>query len=210
MSKKILQDQRGITFIIEVLIVVAIATALGAVYVKTQNARQEAAKKQQEQASKPVTDQPSVQADVTLNWTGFASASGHFSLRYNPKWKTRTCSDQPTMLMLAADDASLGVCNSGKVSQITITSDPFQVQNYQSVETLTQKVTADVTVSGVSGQRVSGIDIGTAATAKGTVWIKYTFNSGGRTYRLNYAQAPGQADISSDFELMVKNTLKFN
>ena len=161
---------------------------------------------------KPPTHTP----DPTASWTAYASTAGHFTLKFPPAWKTKVCPDNPQTLFLAPKTAALGACQSDFGGQMQVTSIggdqrasyKYTVASYDTV------VTTTVTVSAVTGERQSAIAKGGEALGPpaGTKLVQYLFFTGGRTYLATYQQQPSgdvSEDVTSDFDLMIQNTLQF-
>lgn len=151
--------------------------------------------------------------DPTANWTKYSSAAGKFSLRYNPAWKTLDCDGG--YLGFGTDKSSLGVCNSGATSLVSIVS---LEGDQRTGEVLTgadykNSLTENASVNGVAGTRQTAtIAADGPGMAQGNVLTRYIFFTQNRTYAVTYVQTPDKANQISlaDFDTMVKSTLKFS
>ena len=160
---------------------------------------------------KVVTTKP---ADATAGWKTHFEA--RFSLKYNPKWESMTC-PEVAGFYLAANKEALPVCQSDKGSQIAVTAvsgdQRAQSMGNYSFEDIQSKQA--VTVDGVAGTRTASVqkpDQECPCPPVGTKYITYAFYANGWTYIASYQQQPTgdyATDISKDFDIMIKQTLKF-
>ncbi len=158
-----------------------------------------------------------VPADPTRSWTPYSSTAGQFSLRFNPNWKIKKCTDNPETVFLAPTAAGLAVCNSGQTGQIQVFSmsgDHTADQQLSQAQGFGAITSQDVMVHGITGKKMrsSLINPGPAAAPAGTITVVYIFYTNGRTYVARYHQEPSgdrSTDAYNDFVQMVK-TLSFS
>lgn len=201
---KPVKDQRGVALVLEFILVAAVAAVLGAVGYRYYQARHKAAPAE---ATKPVQKKP---VDLTAGWKIYSSASGQFSFRYKPDWQIKVCD----AIVMIGPPSTLGLCNSGAVAEMeilplnTAPSDP----SFTEFPGYGDQKEVNVVVSGIAGKRYSakGIDPSLNTLPAGTVLVDYVFQANGRYYLAQYKQAPSGEDHLGDFDLMVKNTLKFS
>lgn len=169
----------------------------------------------------------SAPADLTADWTPYTSDTGKFSLRYPKTWVQPLNRDLCTpelferALYLGPDAGSVLKCASEYFGQMAVFSvDGDKRGDYGLGADYKDITKREVTVNGVTGQRISGVavapspDAGFAPT-EGTIEVHYVFYApNGTTYVARYTQAPKghspSTDVLSDFELMVTKTLKFS
>jgi hypothetical protein len=156
--------------------------------------------------------------DPTADWTSFTSAAGKYSLKYPKNWVTATnpssCSEG--ILLVAPTVETVGKCGSEGFGEIAfVANDPAACTDEFTSPTYTDIKKEIVVVSTVQGQRQSSVyhDDGGAGLGhlpENSKVIAYCFNTPSKQITANYIQAPGNPDVASDFDLVVRKTLKFN
>ena len=217
-----LQNQRGFSAIELILILLALAIMGGAGFLIYKHGHKKpaatpAATTTTTKAAPVAAPAPAPTPDPTAAWTAYSSAPGSFSLRYPTTWVTAAnatlCTDG--LLLLGPTTTTVGHCASDSSGEILISSMAGDHQaDYQLDENTKDVVKTAVTVSGVAGSKITATtvvpagDVGIGPVA-GTKMVNYVFFTGGKTYVLQYAQAPTYPDVLSDFTLLVTNTFKF-
>jgi len=212
------KSQTGFAVIELVVLVVVLALAGGAGYYIWHTNQQSQVKldaaKKATQSSNHISTKST---DPTATWTKYSNKDGGFSLKYPSSWLTAySCT---TSAVLLAPSSSVRVdCNSAKVNQGYIEEiyvgpafrfgciplslkDGFTNIQQQSVKTS----------SGVTATEYTAASNGNSGSLfmKGTNVNDYYFTVNGKCYEANYTQFPGYPDVSSDFNLMITKTLKF-
>lgn len=209
---KTLKSQRGVAMILELILVAVVAAALVFVYMNWQQNQ----KVNEAQTNVPKTEK---KADPTENWTAFSSKKGQFSGKYKPDWKTLVCEGGEDNFYLSPTSAALPICQSGKGSKMSVYSrEGNHISDYDLRSSEYKNITSEiVTVSGAEGRRWRGTvetkeDI-VEFSPNGSITVQYVFYTNGRTYVVGYRQDPSgdySDDVLSDFDMMVKSTLKFS
>lgn len=225
------KSKTGMVVTVIIFILVFIAAIAGTYYYMNKRAADQ--KKQQDaqvqelkdkiselerQTSSSTTPQT---ADPTSSWKLLQSSPGKYSIKYPPEWVTSNCGNTITNF-IAETTALLAICNTDKMSQITVQSQSGDSRNGPNGNlTDVQYFTFEekpVEVNGVTGiRRVSVVKSGTDYQhPAGSKFIYYIFFTGGRTYLLNNYQYTGNQagslkypDITSTFDTMVQKTLQF-
>lgn len=167
--------------------------------------------------------------DPTANWTPLSSQTGAISLRYYPRWSAAKCEPgahyawgtavgpTTTIYISSAPSASTECPPENESPEILIESTPTSATPQATPGVgacgANTPITSQVTVHGVRGQR----QLITYGTYSGCIGIpivaedRYTFTTDGRLYTLNYAYRQDDAhDLTSDFDLMVQDTVTFS
>jgi hypothetical protein len=120
---------------------------------------------------------------------------------------------------LAPTSAALEACDAetsyGQMSIRSFDGDQRASQETFGSHGYSNETRQAVTVDGVSGRRVMATITDATQVAGGTngeIDIRYVFYTNGFTYLADYAQTPSgvlSANVQSDFDLMIKNTLRF-
>ncbi len=170
--------------------------------------------------AQPVNVSPTV--DPTTNWKTYTNPKWQFSLKYPPTWSANPCDNSTSFFfLLGPTKDSTGLCNSGFGGQMSVFVENGNTVVSHSLTSpdFTNIKTEQLSVNDVRGQRMSGIgDVSPDKDPvhggnKGTTEIIYVFYTNGKTYSIGYSQTPSGSlsqNVSSDFDLMVKNTLKFS
>jgi hypothetical protein len=158
--------------------------------------------------------------DPTAAWTAYSDTTGKFSLRYPTTWvkaeHPELCS--PGILLLGPTANTVGHCASEDFGEVSIVSSDNDTRaSYEMAAGYTSIVSTAVTVDGVVGKKVSAVAKDQAnqdafalgALDDGTIVVRYTFFTNGKTYAATYTQKAGNPDVLSDFNLLVTKTLTF-
>jgi hypothetical protein len=217
--KKLYKNESGFSAV-EVLLVILILVVIGAVgymvYHNDHKASTASATSTASKSSSPTssTKTSSTQtSDPTANWATYTSSSGGFSLKYPKSWVTTANStDCPTgLLMLGANDNSIGQCGTNNFGQMTVTWQPVKAQCGLNDSDWTINSTQNVTVSGVSGLETNATSkTATTSGLAGTSTIQYCFITKGNMYVADYTELSSYPNVLSDFRTMVTKTLSLN
>lgn len=215
--KKLAKNQGGFG-VIEVLLTLIILGLIVFTAYYVWNAKQDTDKtlKPTDSTVEVKKNTPSTTTDKTASWTAYTNKTAGFSLKYPKTWVTPAHPDScgKDILMLGADDKSVGTCASENAGQMTISSRPDEAGCQDlSGSSWTQNSKETVTVSGVTGTKTVATakeqGDGMGALPKGTKMVQYCFVTSGTTYTANYTQLSTYPDVLDDFNAMVNKTLKF-
>lgn len=225
-----MKDNKGFT-VIESLLILVIVGMLGGLgwYVWNAHNKSIDSLTNADSANSSVvkySKKPAAVKDPTADWTAYSSKNGQFSLKYPKSWVQPTnkeaCNSDlfDRSLYLGPDSDSVLKCATEYFGQIWIGSvDGDKKSSYDLGTGYENIVKKDVTVNGVTGQRISGVAVAPSgdlpfAPLKGTIEVHYIFYTKGITYSASYTQAPAgnnpSSDVLSDFDLVVTKTLKFS
>lgn len=208
-SVKLFKDQRGVGFIVVIIIAVL---AIGTVGLFTYRAYQ--TQKAANSKKTEISVSTHTEKGETADWASFTSSSAKLTFKYPADWSSKSCSDNDmTSVYLAPPGTSQAVCNSEKGAEILVSSmagnhRSINATDYAAIGTSVSKQA--VTIDGVAGQKVSYTANGDDFIPAETKQVTYEFFTNGRTYIASYVQKPNDPDVLSDFELLVTKTLKFS
>lgn len=225
-----IKNQRGSLDLIFIVIFFVLAAGLGGyVYYQqrqTQQAELNAGKGVIVSKHVVAKKTPAAAVDPTAGWTAFTSVKGKFSLKYPSTWVVPINQDLcnagmfDRAIYLGPAAATVLHCASsyfgmmGVFSIAGVHQSDYALGSSSNGTTYENPTDVPVTVSDVTGNRFSGT-IKTSAGGPGSLYpgtktIRYVFYTNGTTYVATYNQQPANPDVSTDFDTMVKSTLKFN
>ena len=145
-------------------------------------------------------------------WPSFTSASGKLSFRYDPKWKPAECAPNDSPLIVLGHNMCGQIEPSFGVDSVPSAQAPAMV-DLRCDPNQPPAASSSTTVDGVTGIR-EYIDYTAAAYNNCRLPIMhalvYSFQTGGRTYTVNYLYIPSEgADQTSGVDQMVQ-TLRFS
>lgn len=207
---------------VKLLVVVGVIMVIGMIatiiYAVTQKKTEEP--KPTDQASQ--TFSPDAVESLTADWVTYVNDAGKYSLKYPNSWvvppNRENCS--PELFLVASNRIVLGQCASSFMGQMYVTSvaGDKSADYVMKDEAYSEIKSENLTVDGQGGSRQSGTSKGTGSgemeiVAEGVEVVLYTFYvpPQSRTYIARYEkrQKPRYPDVLSNFDLMIKNTLKF-
>ena len=167
-------------------------------------------------------------ADPTAHWKTYSSSTTHFSFRYKPSWNFADCNvvthgqigAGASWVVLDSNSAPEAGCGDGELPDaIMVIAEPDSYFSSSGIDTggdvatgnFTAQSTETVSVAGVSGTRTEGKVLKQEGLQDptGTTSVDYLFRHNGMGYEFLWMHFPGDTDTPADFDLMVKNTLKF-
>ena len=212
--------------LIEVLLLIFIAMALGGTGWYVWNAKKETDKNFNDSnsasnstflyASRPNED---IAPD---GWEFYANHEGDYAFYYPPSWTLQDKGCNPGLVLLGANEQSAGRCGTESFGQITIYSEVGEVTSasylqegngYRNVRWHDAPEAGGIIGAKQSGE-ASGqqqeSEIGTTGLPDGTEVTFYLFRDqeDGRTHTATYRQLPGAPNVLADFDRMV-STLAF-
>ena len=211
--KKIRNNQQGFS-VVEVVLILVIVVLIGVVgWMVYKNHHKDVASSanagsttksvntSKTSINNPVTATKS--SSPTANWTSFTSQDGKFSLKYPSSW-TVTTNCPSNQFDAGPTSSSAGVCNNNGNSnpEITIADTVHGCFPPASGSYSTQQVT----VSGTSSKEYR-------YSSGATTYIEYCIppvSGSNLSYEASYTQQAGYPDVSSDFDLLVTKTFRFN
>lgn len=150
--------------------------------------------------------------DPTAGWTLYKDPGGTYEFKYPKGWLTKDCD---SLLMIAPNEESQGVCNSDGASQISLTT--FTVESgqlYLDGSQYNNFTEETIQISGYDAKKQSGVykEPGFIGPQAGDSVEQYLLNAKGTYYRISYYSLAERnfTDVKSDFELMVEKTFKIN
>jgi len=215
--------QTGFTvmkLLIGLLIVMGVGVIIALVYAATHKKPATEGIPSSSQTTK--AEDPETAANRTADWVPYSSTVGKYSLEYPPTWATPENSENcsPGLLLLAKNRLIVGRCASDYMGQISVMSVPNdKSKDYVLNDSAFSDIkTENISVDKQGGSRQSGTSKGTGSgeikiLPEGTKLVLYTFYVAGdinRTYVAQYQQRPRYPDTLGDFDLMIKQTLKFS
>ncbi len=157
--------------------------------------------------------------DPAAGWKSYTSSSGHYTFKYPPTWvrgaRQEICGSDT--ILLGPTVQAAGQCSINNTSQVMIKS---VAGDKRSDYDLSDQVFSDIhndvaLMNDLSGTRQSGLYAAPPQSEgvgppDGSQVIIYTLLANGRTYILQYTQAPNFPDVSGDFDLLAAKEFKIN
>jgi len=161
--------------------------------------------------SEESTDQD--EEDKTADWVALSNQAGKYSLKYPNNWTAEPAGDpsmcSPELTLLATSKDKIAKCATDGFGQMAFDS----AVGDKTAEYRLSYPSKSAIVDGVKGVRYEGTVETTSESGigpeVGTKEVLYVVYDGTRTYRAMYYQYPGDEDITSEFDLLVTQTLKF-
>lgn len=205
------------------LLILAIAAAGSFAFLWTEERntttrlRTELAKSQQNNTANPKDNALNTLTKTDKNFVEYSNKEGKYSLRYPSDWVIAGSPElcNKGLLLLGADEKSVGKCATGNFGQMSISSAEGDLteQAKLSKADYSNLATASTTVNGVKKIKQAGTASGQEGAGSykdGTKVIKYLFFENGRTYSATYVQTGDYPDVQNEFEKMIEQSLKFS
>ncbi len=206
--------QRGFTLIEVLLSVIALSVVVFVGYYVYNQSSSNDKSAASSTTAKPLTPLKKVKpADPTASWTAYTTTGNGFSFKYPSGWTKNVC-DANFVLLGPSPDAA-GHCQSDATAQIVLSSVKGDNRTTAKLEAASfpDLKSEAVTVDGIAGVKETGTLQASGeqfvGPTNGSKLINYVFYTNDTTYIMLYVQIPAFTDVSSDFNLLVTNTLKF-
>lgn len=212
------KSAKGAIVAIILVIVISLLAILGTWYYMNNKANNDkkALDAQIQQLEKQIDDLKSQASSsaktVDTNMIAYEVSGTPLSLKYPKGWYTlgcpRSAGDYTTIDFFASTKATLGVCNSDAIGQISASTS----KNSKYIQTPNSWSNSSATINGINMQRYEAPANQPYAQGSNTTLVRqvgYYFNKNGYYYSLNYVQTNQMPDVYSDF-LKIVNSVTIN